>query len=117
MQAAVTLDRTQRNPREFVAPRTTCAEIDVWVGVDEAVISPSGDLDLSERDTLNDVLRDLSQRGMRRLVIDFGRTRFLALCVVHVLERAAQSVDGLVLVNAHGIVKQVLDAAGLGGQY
>jgi len=107
------LDRAQLHSGD-VALVAAGTEIDVWIGDTDAVISPNGDLDVSNRQTLDDVLAGLVRHGAQRAVIDFGRTRFLDLCVVQVLERAQAALGGgLVLVNAHGIVHRVLETAGL----
>jgi anti-anti-sigma factor len=88
---------------------TPLAIIDVVLAGGEAIVSPRGELDLSNRDAFGAVLERVRNEAPRVLVIDLAETDFLDASVISIVTHEQAQRDGrLVLRGAHGIVERLL---------
>jgi len=112
------VDETRYDLAASVREPSSDCSIEVLLGDHEAVIAPVGDLDLRNRDRLSELFDFVNGLGLDRIVVDLERTPFLDLCVVQVFERQrSKHPDGVVFVNASGIVQRVLEVSGFGARW
>jgi anti-anti-sigma factor len=83
-----------------------------------AVVRLAGDFDINARDELRDALLDAVQAaGPDEVVIDFDKAAFLDSeamgALIEGLNAGREAGVPLRIVNAHGIVRRVLDVSGV----
>ncbi|MCU1429293.1 MAG: hypothetical protein JWL83_3293 [Actinomycetia bacterium] len=86
------------------------AQIEVKGDGDAVAISIAGELDLVDRDAFAALLRQVRAGHPARIEIDLAHVDFLGVPLIRVLEQQRRESDSQVVVtNAHGAVKRVLD--------
>jgi anti-anti-sigma factor len=107
-RAAGALPVTDRELR--VGPHAT---IKVVIVDGDARVSMIGDFDLAARNTFAELLEHIWARPARRMIVDLAQTDFIDCSVLALLEREQFYGRHVLLLNAHGIVKRVLDVVHL----
>jgi anti-sigma B factor antagonist len=77
------------------------------------IIGVSGDLDISNADTLRAKVAEVLARRPPRLVFDLARLRFMDSAGIAVLLVAAEKVDAVHIRNPTAAVRRVLELTGL----
>jgi anti-sigma B factor antagonist len=97
-------------------PQPSALEIDSELSADTARLTPSGELDIATAPQLEQEVRSLLSRAVRRVVIDLSRLTFVdssALRLFIVLnERSAKEGWTLALVRPTGQVRAVFEITG-----
>ena len=77
----------------------------------QAVVSVAGELDLVDRDLFTSLMEQVRAKHPQRIVFDLANLDFLSLPLLHELERDGTGAE-LVVANAYGIVKRLLELVG-----
>jgi anti-anti-sigma factor len=86
------------------------ARIDVSSNGDAVAIAIAGELDLVDRDAFADVLQQVRATHPAKIEIDLTNLDFLGVPLIQVLEHHRREAGGRVVVtNAQGVVKRILD--------
>jgi anti-anti-sigma factor len=91
--------------------RGSIAKMTVAFRDHQVVVSVAGELDLVDRDIFASLMEQVRARHPQRIVIDLANLEFLSVPMLHELERDGTGAE-LVVANAYGIVKRVLELAG-----
>src|SRR4051812_10635217 len=93
---------------ERIDVRGAIAQMTVRFSDHQAVVSVAGELDLVDRDLFTSLMEQVRARHPQRIVLDLADLEFLSLPLLHELERDGTGEE-LVVTNAYGIVKRLLD--------
>jgi anti-anti-sigma factor len=98
---------------------TTSLDLSVVADGELVRVTPTGEIDLSNRDLLDDKLRELWADGWRHVIIDMHDVSFLDSSGLHVLlihhRRAADAAQRLVIADCSPEVARVIALTGLDG--
>jgi anti-anti-sigma factor len=91
--------------------RGSIAQMTVTFSERQAVVSVVGELDLVDRELFTSLMAQVRARHPQRIVLDLAELEFLSLPLLHELERDGTGAE-LVVANAYGIVKRLLELVG-----
>ena len=104
-----TTNEAERITSHGLGAVTQFADIRVAIDDGQATVTPIGELDLATFDTLAVVLERVWEQRPHQIVIDLAQTDFIDCSTIGLLERQGGGGRPVVLVNAHGIVKRLLN--------